>query len=145
MRSFSRTLPAVVAAAALATVAGGCGEAKIEVPKSDPTYQGAVLFRDSCSGCHTITAAHTNGSDGRDKIAGPDFDYRVETLDAVLFAIRNGGYGGGLMPGNIYVGEDAQQVAQFVSKWSGKKAAKEVGPAGGKQAGGSTGATGSSR
>lgn len=138
MRSFSRTLPALVAAAALVTALGGCGEAKVEVPESDSTYRGAVLFRDSCGGCHTIAAAGTNGSDGRDKIAGPDFDYRNETVDAALFAIRNGGFGGGLMPGNIYVGEDAKQVARFVAKWSGRKAEEEAGPAGGKQGGGST-------
>lgn len=127
MGSTARALPILVAAAALASLAAGCGEAKIEVAESDPTFRGAELFSKSCGACHTMSAAATNGSKGTDRIAGPDFDYRKETIDSVLFAIRNGGFGGGLMPGNIYVGEEAQQVARFVARWSGDKAKKEAG------------------
>jgi hypothetical protein len=38
----------------------------------------------------------------------------------VLFAIRNGGFSGAIMPANIVVGKDAQAVAAFLSKYAGK-------------------------
>ena len=44
--------------------------------------------------------------------------------DNVLYAIRNGGYSGAIMPQNIVVGKDADNVAAFLSKYSGKKAKK---------------------
>jgi hypothetical protein len=45
---------------------------------------------------------------------------RKESRDDVLFAIRNGGFSGGIMPANVVVGEDAEAVADFLSKYSGK-------------------------
>ena len=39
----------------------------------------------------------------------------------MLFAIRNGGFSGGIMPANVVVGEDAEAVADFLSKYSGKE------------------------
>jgi hypothetical protein len=39
----------------------------------------------------------------------------------VLFALRNGGFSGSIMPANIVVGPDAQKVAEFVSKYAGSK------------------------
>ena len=53
---------------------------------------------------------------------GPNFDNRHETKDQVLYAIRNGGFSGAIMPQNIVVGEDAQAVAEFVAKYAGKSA-----------------------
>lgn len=141
MRSFRPNLLVVAALLLVAALAAGCGEAKIKVAKDDPTYKGAVLFTKSCAGCHTIDAAGTNGSTSGDKIAGQNFNYRHETVGSTLYALRNGGFGGGLMPGNIYVGEDAQDVARFVARWAGQKAQKEAGPAGLKQQGGSSGGT----
>jgi hypothetical protein len=41
----------------------------------------------------------------------------------VLFAIRNGGFSGAIMPANIVVGEEAEAVADFLAKYSGQKAA----------------------
>jgi hypothetical protein len=40
--------------------------------------------------------------------------------DDVLFAIRNGGFSGAIMPANIVVGQDAEDVADFLDKYSGK-------------------------
>jgi hypothetical protein len=42
----------------------------------------------------------------------------------VLYAIRNGGFSGAIMPENIVVGKDAQAVAEFLAKYSGLKAPK---------------------
>ena len=37
----------------------------------------------------------------------------------MLFAIRNGGFSGAIMPANIVVGQNAQDVAEFVAKYAG--------------------------
>ena len=103
-----------------------CGKS-IEVPKSEPRlHQGAVLFNMRCSGCHTLDAAATSGSKskreikGGERTNGPNFNVRKEKKEDVLFAIRNGGFSGAIMPANIVVGDDAQKVAEFLSKYAGK-------------------------
>ena len=113
-----------VAAAALGAV--GCG-GSIEVSKSDTTaYKGAELFNQNCSGCHTIDAANARGSkppkqkQGGERTNGPNFNVRKESRDDVLFAIRNGGFSGAIMPANVVVGSDAEAIADFLSKYSGK-------------------------
>ncbi len=115
------------AAAAVAITA--CGQ-KINVAEKDPTsavHQGAVLFHERCGGCHTLKAAATHGSAPQGKVAykertdGPNLDYRKESVQDVLFAIRNGGFSGAIMPANVVVGPDAQKVAEFVSKYAGSK------------------------
>ena len=40
----------------------------------------------------------------------------------MLYAIRNGGFSGAIMPQNIVVGEDAEAVAEFVAKYAGTDA-----------------------
>jgi mono/diheme cytochrome c family protein len=113
-----------VAAAALGAV--GCG-GKIEVSKDDATaHRGAVLFNERCSGCHSIDAANAYGSkppkqkQGGERTNGPNFNVRHEDRNDVLFAIRNGGFSGAIMPANVVVGEDADAIADFLSKYSGK-------------------------
>jgi hypothetical protein len=41
------------------------------------------------------------------------------SYDDALFAIRNGGFSGAIMPQNIVVGDDAEAVAEFLEQWSG--------------------------
>ena len=107
-----------------------CGTQTINADNSDPqsaVHQGAVLFHDRCGGCHTLKAAATHGSVPQGKVAqkertdGPNLDYRKETVQDVLFAVRNGGFSGSIMPANVVVGPDAMKVAQFVSKYAGSK------------------------
>jgi mono/diheme cytochrome c family protein len=116
-----------VAVAAVALGAGGCGEQGIQLAKDDPNYEGAEIFEESCSGCHSLEAAGTQGSasepNNREYVDGPNFDTRVEDVDQVLYAIRNGGFSSGPMPQDIVVGEEAQKVAEFVAENSGKDAA----------------------
>ncbi len=102
-----------------------CGKS-IEVPTADTRlHQGAVLFNMRCSGCHTLDAAATSGSKsareikGGERTNGPNFNVRHEQKQDVLFAIRNGGFSGAIMPANIVVGDDAQKVAEFVAKYAG--------------------------
>jgi mono/diheme cytochrome c family protein len=103
-----------------------CGEHGIELSKSDPNYQGAALFVEHCSGCHTLSAAGTEGSatnvKTRERKDGPNFDQRKEDVNDVIYAIENGGFSSGPMPQDIVTGEDAQKVAEFVAKYSGQKA-----------------------
>ena len=47
---------------------------------------------------------------------GPSFDQRTETVNCVLYAIRNGGFSGGPMPQNIVTGDEALAVAKYVAE-----------------------------
>ena len=99
---------------------GGCGTESVSVPEDDPTHEGAVLFSERCSGCHTLSAAGTQGSGDRDlRNQGPNFDQRDVSYADALFAIRNGGFSGAIMPQNIVVGDQAKAVARFIEEWSG--------------------------
>ena len=120
-------------AAALAGVAG-CGQGKIEVPKKETALRrGALLFNERCSGCHTLDAADARGSAQQgvvgksERTDGPNFNIRKENRDDVLFAIRNGGFSGAIMPANVVVGNDAEDVALFVERYAGKKAPASAG------------------
>ena len=107
-------------ALAAAAVLAACGSEGIQVAESDENYEGAVLFQERCSGCHTMKAAGSFGSANRAlRNQGPNLDEREETVEDVLYAIRNGGFSGAIMPQNIVVGEDAEAVAQFVADNSG--------------------------
>ena len=117
------SLVALVAAAAT-----GCGDT-IDVAQSDPPpiKQGAQLFQERCSGCHTFDAAGAQGSKPErdatgngERTNGPNFNQRRETRDQVLYAIRNGGFSGAIMTANIVVGRDAEAVSAFVAKYAGR-------------------------
>ena len=96
--------------------------------------RGATLFAERCAGCHTLEAAGTEGSNPEERVAGPNLNNRRETKDQVLYAIRNGGFSGAIMPQNIVVGEDAEAVAEFVAKYAGKSADGPAGPDPGRRA-----------
>jgi mono/diheme cytochrome c family protein len=118
----------LIAVAAVATVAG-CGTEGVELSDNDPDYEGAQLFAERCSGCHTLSAAGTQGTANRSQRAqGPDLDQRTETVEDVIYAIRNGGFSGAIMPQNIVVGEDAEKVAAFVAKYAGQDVTEQPGP-----------------
>jgi mono/diheme cytochrome c family protein len=105
----------------------GCG-GEIQVPEEQTAaHEGAVIFNERCSGCHSLEAANAYGSkasgqlEGGEVTNGPTFNVLKESKDDVLFAIRNGGFSGQTMPANIVVGRDAELVASFLSKYSGKE------------------------
>ena len=119
----------MIAVAVLATAAG-CGTQGIQVPDNDPMHAGALIFSERCSGCHTLTPAGTEGSGNRSqRQQGPNLDQRTESMSDVLFAIRNGGFSGAIMPQNIVVGADAQKVAAFVAKYAGQDVIQQPAPA----------------
>jgi mono/diheme cytochrome c family protein len=113
--------PYLIAIALSALLLAACGSEGVSVSSDDPeATEGAELFAEHCSGCHTISAAGTQGSGNRaSRTQGPNFDQRVETYDEALYAIHNGGFSGAIMPQNILVGEDAEKVAQFLADYSG--------------------------
>jgi mono/diheme cytochrome c family protein len=115
-----RTLVALTAALAASIALGACGTEGIEVSSSDPNHTGAVLFAERCGGCHTLDAAGTQGSANRSlRNQGPNLNERVESEEDVLYAIRNGGFTGAIMPQNIVVGDEAEAVARFVAATAG--------------------------
>jgi mono/diheme cytochrome c family protein len=118
--------PIAFLCALAAAGAVGCG-GEISVSEESANYRGAELFNERCSGCHSLDAANSYGSkapgsiQGGERTNGPNFNVRKESRDDVLYAIRNGGFSGAIMPANIVVGEDAEAVADFLSEYSGKE------------------------
>ncbi|HET7054592.1 MAG TPA: cytochrome c [Solirubrobacterales bacterium] len=125
--------PVIAIAAAVVAVFGlaacGFGEKGVSVSQDSPDYTGASLFATHCSGCHTLAAAGTQGSGNRgQRTQGPSLNQRTETYEDALFAIQNGGFSGAIMPQNIVVGEEAEEVARFVAKYAGEEAEESPRP-----------------
>ena len=113
-------LSAVAAGGAIAA----CGTGKGDEPQPPANIsRGAQLFAERCSGCHHFSVVGAEGGalkvGDRERADGPNFDVRREDVQSVLYAIRNGGFSGAIMPENI-VGQDAQDVAAFVAEYAGK-------------------------
>lgn len=124
MRAVLITTLAVAAVCGLS--ACGFGEEGVSVPSASPERAGADLFAANCSGCHTLGAAGTQGTGNRGtRVQGPNLDQRTETFDSALYVIQNGGYSGAIMPQNIVVGTEAEEVARFVAKYAGTDAGDE--------------------
>ena len=107
----------------------GCGQ---EIAVAEPGLErGAILFNQRCSGCHTLDDAAALGSkpkrdqSGGERTNGPNFNVRRESREDVLYAIRNGGFSGAIMPANIVVGQDAELVADFVAEYAGRVGAEQ--------------------
>ncbi len=134
-----RRLRLLVLPVLAASLLAGCGEESIELDanESDRIRDGALIFNDKCSGCHTLESAGTQGSAvnvrDRERTDGPNFNTRPETVDAILYAIRNGGFSGAIMPENIVVGEEAQAVSEFLAKYAGALKTEGTGPQQGDQ------------
>ncbi len=117
--------PTAFLCALLLAALAGCG-GEIGPDTQTAAGRGAVLFNERCSGCHTLEAANSYGSkptgqlQGGERTNGPNFNVRKESRDDVLYAIRNGGFSGAIMPGNIVVGRDAELVADFLAEYSGR-------------------------
>jgi len=123
-----RPVRTIVALLACGVLLGACGSQGIQLAKTNPDRKGAELFLQHCSGCHTLAVVGAEGSataiSNRAKTNGPNFNIRKENEGQVLYAIRNGGFSGAIMPENIVVGGQAEDVAKFLAKYSGLKAEK---------------------
>ncbi len=124
---------AVLVCVSAALVLSACGTQRDSVSAASPDYHGSVLFAVRCSGCHSLDKAGTRGSGfnvrDRERTNGPNFNVRKETLSSALYAIRNGGFSGAIMPQNIVAGDDAVAVAHFVADFAGARAPKTTAPA----------------
>jgi mono/diheme cytochrome c family protein len=127
---------AAVVCALAAVAISACSSQGIKLASSSPYRQGAQLFLSHCSGCHTLSLVGAEGSatsvQGRMRTQAPNFDFRSECVTTVLYAIRNGGFSGQVMPQNIVVGADAEAIARFLHRYAGQKAPKTptIGPSG---------------
>jgi mono/diheme cytochrome c family protein len=142
----------VLAAVSILAVGAGvtaCGSEEISptVQHDQPNIaRGAELFSERCAGCHTLDVDGAQGGatkvTDRERVDGPNFNVRRETHDSVLYAIRNGGFSGAIMPENIVVGRDADDIAAFLAKYAGRERKPEITPqqpaGGGNANGGST-------
>jgi mono/diheme cytochrome c family protein len=82
---------------------------------TDSQEQGREMFHQFCSVCHSLEAAKAVAR------VGPDLDTLRPTKALVLDAIKNGrARGNGAMARNLVVGEDAEDVADFVALAVGK-------------------------
>ncbi len=126
------TAAGIVAAGLIATACGS-EEVDLRANEQPSVTRGANLFAERCGGCHTMDVAGAQGGateiKDRERVDGPNFNVRRESRDSVLYAIRNGGFSGAIMPENIVVGQDADDVAAFLAKYAGADAKRDVTPA----------------
>jgi mono/diheme cytochrome c family protein len=132
---------AIVAAGLVATACGSEGISQQVLDDQPNVENGAKLFAARCAGCHTLDIDGAQGGatkvHDRERPDGPNFNVRRETTDSVLYAIRNGGFSGAIMPENIVVGKDANDVAAFLSKYAGgERKTNDITPASQPAAGG---------
>jgi cytochrome c553 len=76
--------------------------------------RGRELFGQRCSLCHSLKAS------GAVAQVGPDLDQLSPPKALVLNAINNGrSRGNGQMPAQLFTGQDAEDVAEYVAKATG--------------------------
>jgi mono/diheme cytochrome c family protein len=90
------------------------------IPEANVTHltdlqkKGQELFGQRCRNCHALKAANATGK------VGPDLDAAPRSKALVLDAIANGrAAGNGNMPAQVFEGEDAEGVAEFVAVATG--------------------------
>ncbi len=66
----------------------------------------------------------------RERVDGPNLNKRKVCYDNALYALRNGGASGAIMPANIVVGQEAKDVAAFIDEYSGRSASNPASPSG---------------
>jgi cytochrome c553 len=72
--------------------------------------RGRQLFGERCAACHTLAASNAVAQ------VGPNLDDLAPNAKLVLSTIKSGRSGNGQMPADIYTGQDAQDVADYVAK-----------------------------
>jgi mono/diheme cytochrome c family protein len=105
-----------VPAAVIALVKNNDSIPQVDVSSLTPAQQhGRILFGQRCAACHTLKAANAVAQ------VGPNLDQLKPNKAFVLSTIAAGrARGNGNMPAQIYAGQDAQDVADFVSRVAGQ-------------------------
>jgi hypothetical protein len=123
---------------AVAGAAVGCGTESNDVKQPNAQINGipaqyragAKLFVERCSGCHNLGVVGSEGGAlqvrDRERTDGPNFNVRKEDRNSILYALRNGGFSGAIMPQDIVVGKQAEQVADFLSHYAGHGSSKNA-------------------
>ena len=117
MGAHRRLLVPLALAVALLAGCGG-GDDNSSDASNDPA--AAKVFADAgCGGCHTLSAAGSNGT------TGPNLDQLKPSKDRVAKQVEDGGNG---MPafGDKLSDEEIDQVAEFVSSSAGGGSAKKI-------------------
>jgi hypothetical protein len=137
-RMYRRPLLVLAAVTIAAGSAIGCGQEKNDVKQPNARITGvpaqyepgAKLFVERCSGCHNLGIVGAEGGalvvKNRERVDGPNFNVRKEDKNSILYAIRNGGFSGAIMPQDIVVGQEAQQVADFLAHYAGHGKSKNA-------------------
>jgi mono/diheme cytochrome c family protein len=137
-RMSRRPLLALATVSIAAAAAIGCGHQKNDVKQPGVKISGvpaqfepgAKLFVERCSGCHNLGIVGAEGGalkvKDRERVDGPNFNVRKEDKGSILYAIRNGGFSGAIMPQDIVVGKEADQVADFLMKYAGHGTSKNA-------------------
>ena len=110
-------LTVLVAVVIAIVIAGSADETNHEVARGDQTVKltaaevrGRRLFGETCASCHALGAANAVGR------IGPNLDEIKVDRALVLNAIEYGrSKGRGEMPGGLYNGTEAEEVAAFVA------------------------------
>ena len=115
-----QSLAALLASAVALVSLGGCA---VKHPTSN-LVKGKVLFVEKCGACHTLAHANTTGT------VGPNLDdaFHQDRIDGVKSTSIEGLIDywirypdtAGAMPGMLYKGQDAQDVAAYVSAVAAK-------------------------
>jgi mono/diheme cytochrome c family protein len=85
------------------------------VELSDSATRGRSVFAKNCSTCHTLSGANAVGK------VGPNLDELRPPKALILDAIKAGrAKGRGQMPAELVDGQDAQDVAAFVTAVAGR-------------------------
>jgi mono/diheme cytochrome c family protein len=93
---------------------GGVGRLA-QTSLSSREEHGKLLFKQTCASCHSLAAVNARG------VTGPNLDQIGQmTPQRVLNAIRIGGTGQKRMPAGLLDGQDARDVAAYVSKVAGR-------------------------
>ncbi|HYI81569.1 MAG TPA: cytochrome c [Thermoleophilaceae bacterium] len=93
--------------------AGGVGALRSEHMTASEE-RGKAIFSQTCASCHSLAAVNARG------VTGPSLDQIGEvTPERIVNAIENGGTGQGLMPAGLLEGQEAEDVANYVSKVAG--------------------------
>jgi cbb3-type cytochrome c oxidase subunit III len=110
-------------ALATALLAAGCGTGGIS--KAGDPDNGKELFLAKCSGCHTLAAAGSHGTQGPNLDDAFAYDrrqgFKQETIEQVVRDQIE--LAEPPMPANLVTGGDAQDVATYVALVAGKPVA----------------------
>ena len=106
---FGLVVPAIVLSSDQASA--GPGGTKL----SANLQEGRELFNQRCANCHAL---EDSGAVGR---VGPDLDVLAPTAGLTLNAIEEGrARGQGQMPAQLYDGEEAKHVAEYIAEVAGR-------------------------